>query len=66
VGGCDAGSLGLAEPSVEYHPRSGWNSNLDRDPAEEQYLVGSLSGTDASQTVTEAPKGPLSAAGNRA
>ena len=37
-----------------------------REPAEGQCQAGSLTGAVASERVTEAPKGSLSAAGNRA
>jgi hypothetical protein len=37
-----------------------------RDPDFGQCLVGSLTGVVASQKVTEAPQGSLSAVGNRA
>ncbi len=37
-----------------------------RDPGQGQCLAGSLTGAVASQKVTEAPKGFLSADGNRA
>jgi len=66
VGGFEASSLGLAEPTLEYHPPQGWNSNPTRYPGRRQYQVGSLTGAVASQKVTEACKGPLSAVGNRA
>jgi hypothetical protein len=36
------------------------------DPGRGQYQAGSLTGAVASQRVTEAPKGSLSAVGNRA
>ena len=42
-----------------------WDSNLRRDPAKGQYLVGSLTGAVTSQKVTEAPKGPLRLDGNQ-
>ncbi len=49
-----------------YHPECGWNPNPSHDLVRGQYLVGSLTGTVASQKVTEASKGSLSAVGNRA
>ena len=51
---------------MEYHPWCDWNSNLVRNPGWRQYLVGSLTGAVASQKVTEAYKGSLSAVRNRA
>ena len=43
-----------------------WPSNRRRDPVFGQCQVGSLTGAVASQKVTEASKGSLSAVGNRA
>ncbi len=51
---------------MEYHLWCGWNSNPRRDPVWGKYQVGSLTGAVASQSVTEAFKGSLSAIGNRA
>ena len=51
---------------MEYHLWCGWNSNPRRDPVWGKYQVGSLTGAVASQNVTEAFKGSLSAIGNRA
>ena len=54
------------EPPLRYHP---WCSGLLtdlRNPGSEQCQAGSLTGAVASQNVTEAPKGSLSTAGNRA
>jgi hypothetical protein len=60
------GSPGPMEPPMEYHPWCDWNSNPVRYPGRRQYLVGSLTGAVASQKVTEAYKGSLSAVRNRA
>ena len=49
-----------------YHPFMTEILTTSRDPVVGQCLVGSLTGAVASQKVTEAPKGSLSAVGNRA
>ena len=51
----------LGIPPFQY-----WNSNRSRNPVSGQCQVGSLTGAVASQRVTEASKGLLSAVGNRA
>ena len=51
---------------MKYHPCLFRSLTLRRDPVRGQCLVGSLTGAVASQNVTEAPKGSLSANGNRA
>jgi hypothetical protein len=63
VGAVEAGLLGLVEATVKYHP-----GELEcLTPLKGgQRLAGSLTGAVASQIVTEAPKGSLSAVGNRA
>ena len=50
---------------MKYHPSRVLSLTVHRDPVSEQRLVGSLTGAVASQTVTEAPNGPLRADGNR-
>ncbi len=57
-------SLGGATLGIP--PFQCWDSNQNRDPVLEQCQVGSLTGAVASERVTEAPKGSLSAVGNRA
>ncbi len=66
MGGFEARALARAEPSLKYHPCITGILTLARDPGREKCLVGSLTGAVASQIVTEAPQGSLSAIGNRA
>ena len=66
MGGFEAGTLVLVEPTLKYHPCVVDILTRDRYPVWGQCLVGSLTGAVASQNVTEAPKGSLSAVGNRA
>ena len=66
MGGREAGALASVEPSLGYHPDLVGVLTQARDPGRGQCVVGSLTGAVASQTVTEAPKGSLSAVGNRA
>ena len=54
------------EPTLKYHPGYSEVLTWARDPGQGQCLAGSLTGAVASQKVTEAPKGFLSADGNRA
>ena len=54
------------EPTLGYHPYSTGFLTCSRDPAGGQCLTGSLTGAVASERVTEAPKGSLSADGKRA
>ena len=54
------------EPLLGYHPCSIGFLTSRRDPAVGQCQTGSLTGAVASERVSEAPKGSLSAAGNRA
>jgi hypothetical protein len=51
---------------VKYHSGLVLLLTRTREPGRGQRLVGSLTGAVASQKVTEAPNGPLSAVGNRA
>ena len=66
MGDFETASPGAAESILEYHPRLRQDPNLNRYPVWRQYQVGSLPGAGASQKVTEASKGRLSAVGNRA
>jgi len=50
---------------VGYHPFCSGILTRGREPVMGHYQVGSLTGAVASQNVTEAPKGSLSADGNR-
>ena len=52
------------EPLLGYHPFSAGVLTASRKPVAGQCQVGSLTGAVASQSVTEAPKGYLSAVGN--
>ena len=54
------------EPLLGYHPCGAGFLTRGREPVWGQCQVGSLTGAVASERVTEAPKGSLSAAGNRA
>ena len=66
MGGFEAGTLVLVEPTLKYHPGVfevltsahylGWG----------QCMVGSLTGAVSSQSVTEELEGSLSAVGHRA
>ncbi len=63
MGGGEALLSGRVEPLVKYHSFSDYG--LTPEQAGGPRLVGSLTGAVASQRVTEAPKGPLRADGNR-
>ena len=63
MGDCEAGSPGLVESPLKYHPFCSWC--LTRKIRGE-CVVGSLTGVVASKKVTEAFKGSLSTLGNRA
>ena len=54
------------ESPLGYHPSFIWNLTSRRDPEIGQCQTGSLTGAVASQRVTEASKGSLSADRNRA
>jgi hypothetical protein len=56
---------GAGESPVKYHSCGVVALTPHRDPGGGQGLVGSLTGAVASQTVTEAPNGPLRPNGNR-
>ena len=51
---------------MRYHSCNVRFLTLHPNRVKEQFQAGSLTGAVASQTVTEAPKGPLSTVGNRA
>ena len=53
------------ESSLGYHPCSVGVLTVYRKPVPGQWQAGSLTGAVASKRVTEAPKGSLSADGNR-
>ena len=65
MGGREAITLVVVEPTVKYHPSRVLSLTVHRDPVSEQRLVGSLTGAVASQKVTEAPKGSLRLDGNQ-
>jgi hypothetical protein len=54
------------EPTLEYHSKSTGTLTIGHNLVLEHCQVGSLTGAVASQRVTEAFKGYLSAVGNRA
>ena len=62
----EAGAPASVETTLGYHPDRVEVLTAARDPGPGQCMVGSLTGAVASQTVTEALKGSLSAVGNRA
>jgi hypothetical protein len=66
VGGYETGAPASVEPILGYHPDLIGILTGIRDPDSGQCMVGSLTGAVASQKVTEALKGSLSAVGNRA
>ncbi len=59
-------ALAAVESTLKYRPRYVGILTENRYPVPGQCLVGSLTGVVASQKVTEAPEGSLSAVGNRA
>ena len=66
MGGLETEAPVSVEPSLGYHPFKIEVLTLSRQPVWGHCQVGSLTGAVASQKVTEAPKGSLSAVGNRA
>lgn len=56
--------LGWGEATLKYHPCRALALTPTRHPGGGQRLVGSLTGAVASQSVTEAPNGPLRRDGN--
>ena len=66
MGDYEASTPVFAESSLGYHPCNAGILTMYRDPVLRQCQVGSLTGAVASYRVTEAPKGSLSADGNRA
>ena len=66
MGGFEAGSLDLVEPTLKYHPDLFAVLTLARYPGREQCMVGSLTGAVSSQRVTEEFEGTLGTVGNRA
>ena len=65
MGDCEARTSVFVESPLGYHSCNVGLLTVRRDPVSGQCLTGSLTGAVASQKVTEAPKGSLSADGNR-
>ena len=65
MGGCEAGALASAEPTVKYHPYRTGVLTETRDPGPGHCQAGSLTGAVASQSVTEAREGSLRLFGNQ-
>ena len=66
MGGFEARTLVLVEPTLKYHPGVFEVLTLSRDPGWGQCMVGSLTGAVSSQSVTEEFEGTLGTVGNRA
>ena len=66
MGGVEAGTLVLVEPTLKYHPGVFEVLTLSRYPGWGQCMVGSLTGAVSSQSVTEEYEGTLGTVGNRA
>ena len=66
MGADEAAALAVAEASVKYHPVLCDRLTAVGKPHPGPWQVGSLTGAVASESVTEAREGGLSAVGNRA
>ena len=66
MGGFEARTPVLVEPTLKYHPDMFGALTETRYPGPGQCVVGSLTGAVSSQRVTEEHEGILSAVGNRA
>ena len=66
MGGFEAGTPVLVEPSLKYHPGLFEVLTLARYPGRGQCMVGSLTGAVSSQRVTEEFEGTLGTVGHRA
>ena len=66
MGGFEAGTPVLVEPTLKYHPGLFAVLTLARYPGWEQCMVGSLTGAVSSQSVTEEFEGTLGTVGHRA
>ena len=66
MGADEAGALALEEAPVKYHPVLCERLTAAGKPRPGPWQVGSLTGAVASERVTEAREGWLSAVGNRA
>ncbi len=65
MGGFEAGSLDLVEPTLKYHPGAFEVLTQARYPGRGQCMVGSLTGAVSSQSVTEEFEGTLVTVGHR-
>ena len=66
MGGFEAGSLDLVEPTLKYHPGLFAVLTLAHYLGRGQCMVGSLTGAVSSQSVTEEFEGTLGTVGHRA
>ena len=66
MGGFEAVTPVIVEPSLKYHPGMFEVLTQARYPGRGQCMVGSLTGAVSSQRVTEEREGTLSAVGHRA
>ncbi len=66
MGGFEAGTPVLVEPTLKYHPDMFGALTEIRYPGPGQCVVGSLTGAVSSQRVTEECEGNLSTVGHRA
>ena len=66
VGGLEAVAPAIVEPMLGYHSKSTGTLTMSHELVLGHCQAGSLTGAVASQRVTEASKGYLSAVGNRA
>ena len=66
MGGFEAGTLVLVEPSLKYHPGLFEVLTLSHYLGRGQCMVGSLTGAVSSQSVTEEFEGTLGTVGHRA
>ena len=65
MGGFEAGTLVLVEPTLKYHPDMFGALTETRNPGPGPRMVGSLTGAVSSQRVTEEHKGTLGTVGYR-
>ena len=65
VGGFEAATLVVVEPTLKYHPGNVGVLTWIRYPDWGQCVVGSLTGAVSSQSVTEEHEGALSTVGHR-
>ena len=66
MGGFEAVTLVMVEPTLKYHPGVFGVLTQVRYPDRGQCMVGSLTGAVSSQSVTEEHEGTLSVVGNHA